>query len=89
MSFQIILFPPEVIALQRELLHPAHTKFNREFSQLCRPFDEILTDLCTHFGIAVEGIYSPQDQMELCKMVTKKLEAARYGEAAAIITRRH
>lgn len=89
MSFEIVLFPKEILDLQRELLHPAHTAFNREFNQTIRPFDEILSDLCTHFGIVVDGIYSPQDQLELCKRVTQKLQAARYGEAAEIVTRRH
>ena len=89
MAFEIVLFPQEIRDLQRELLHPAHTDFNRKFSQEIRPFDEILTDLCTHFGIVVEGIYSPADQLELCKRVTAKLQAARYGEAAEIVTRRH
>lgn len=73
----ITYHPKELLELQAELMHPFHTKFNQEFSQRPRPFDEVLSDLCTYFNIVVDGTYSPEDQLALAAKVTGKLAAQR------------
>lgn len=85
----ITYHPEELIELQRELLHPFHMEFNRTFSQRPRAFDEILTDLCTHFNIVVDGTYSPEDQLRLAKKITGLLQAQRLNGVAHIKSTRH
>lgn len=86
---QITLFPKALLDLQRELMHPAHTEFNRKFSQRPRPFDEIIQDMCTHFEIIVDGMYDKDAQNRLAEIITKKLEDQRLNAIANVNLTRH
>lgn len=82
---EVSYHPKELIDLQEELMHPAHTEFNRNFSQRPRPFDEVLSDICTALGIIVDGTYTPADQLALAKKCTDKLAKMRYDAQKQIV----
>lgn len=81
----ITYHPKALLDLQAELMNPYHTEFNRQFSQVPRSFDDVLTDLCTHFGIALDGMYSPEDQLALAEKITNKLRDERMRGTALVL----
>jgi len=65
------LNPPEMIALQRELAlyHPdICAKMNRRME-----LEEWFAELAMHLDIVLDGLYTPDQLIELCKILHARL----------------
>lgn len=73
---EVIYFDRRIIALQQELCHPAHAELTRKYSGN-RNFDETIRDLATETNIIMDGMYSYEDLINLCPIITERLQQKR------------
>jgi len=65
-------FDPRRIALNKELtFHPDVMALLARYNPEC--FELILSEICSVFGIVLDGDYLPEDLNKLCEILTKKL----------------
>lgn len=67
---QIVYFHPNVIALQKELLHPCHEDLRNKYGSQGAPFDEVIGSLAAEVEILMDGMYTYD---EICKNVVPKI----------------
>src|SRR5690606_4281991 len=75
---QLEWFDQNIIDLQRELMHPEHKHLKEKYGKE-RDFSDVIKHLCTEVGIALDGMYTPEDIINLCPRITERLIAKRGG----------
>ena len=79
------LFPQEYIDLNKELLTPYHPKL--DFIQQY-PMDEIdikLAQIAAYCEVMLDGDYTLENRIKLCKVLTEKLISKREIPGASVI----
>lgn len=72
----LVLNPPEMIAFQREVqAHPALLKLMEEAG--AATFEDCVAHCCAYVGIAIHGVYTGDDLLNLFKILTEKLQDKR------------
>lgn len=70
----ITYFEPELLALQEEIINPAHTPLQLLLNkQAGQDLYVILAEVATYCGIILDGMYTNADMLKLCDVLTRKL----------------
>ena len=79
MSFEF--FDPKIIELQRELARPEHKELVARVMAKTdlRDFSDCIRDLATEVEIALDGMYTPQDTIDLSERIMDRLIKRRGG----------
>lgn len=72
-------FPPELIAIQQELLSGYHPDLLAQIGDWGNGQEHWLPVIATHVGVVLDGEYSYEDQVELCGILAEKLKEKRQG----------
>ena len=75
---QLEFYDQNIIDLQRELIHPEHKHLREKYGNN-RDFSDVIRDLCTEVDIALDGMYTPEDIINLCPKITERLIKKRGG----------
>lgn len=73
MAFEF--FDPKIIELQRELARPEHRELVARVMAKTdlRDFSDCIRDLATEVDIALDGMYTPQDTIDLAQKIMDRL----------------
>lgn len=79
MSFEF--FDPKIIELQRELARPEHKETVAKLMRVSdlRDFSDCIKHLATEVDIVLDGMYTPQDIIDLCPRIIDRLIKRRGG----------
>lgn len=75
----IVMFPPHILELQQAIaLDPVRAE---KLSKTCTTFEEVIGELAAEFSIILDGVYTPQDVANLCRLLAKRIR----GELSRVI----
>lgn len=71
-------FPPEILALQHEMLY--HPDVIMEMEKCSsKYFEDRLAHLCTHLGVEIDGDFDVDEICMICQKLTDRLFERRTG----------
>lgn len=80
-KIQFEFFCNEIIDLQRELARPEHKETREKLMKISdvRDFSDCIKHLATEVDIVLDGMYTPEDTINLASKITDRLIKRRGG----------